>query len=255
VKLLLRFRSCRYPFLVCAYLAALLSCTHHYKISVDTYADRYLIPNGFSIGSSFAIFPDKEDSSIFSKEVSQKIAQILKDRGYKLESVKKADYVLVFNSAITSTTTKINVPKYIPGETHTTSGSVSGNSGYVGSYSERTESSGKIVYVEQDYTFFTRGVSVYVYDAKRYRKDKQEDQVWSGLAISSGENNDLRYVVDYLLVSVFSYFGDNTNKSVKINMAEDDEKVRHLRAELGDILPSGLAPLFGSPTETISSER
>jgi hypothetical protein len=245
--------SCR--FFACVALAFLCSCTRHYSISVDTYADRQFIPNGFRAGSSFAIFPAKDENPMFSKEVSQKISQILQDRGYRVESVKKADYVLIFNSAMTSTTTQINVPRYIPGQTQTTSGSVYGNRGYGGSYSEKTQSSGTTVYVPQDYTFFTRGLAVYVYDAEMYRKHEKEEQVWSGLAISSGENSDLRQVIDYLLISVFSYFGDNTKKSVKIDMAEDNEKVHKLRSELGVILPSGLAPLFSSSGGAVSMEE
>jgi hypothetical protein len=235
-------------------LAFLCSCARHYSISVDTYADKQFIPAGFKPGSSFAIFPAKEENPMFSKEVSQKIAQILKDRGYRVESANKADYVLIFNSGITSTTTKINVPRYIPGQTQSTSGTVYGNRGYAGSYSEKTQSSGTTVYVPQDYTFFTRGVAIYVYDAEMYRKHEKEEQVWSGMAISSGENSDLRDVIDYLLVSVFSYFGDNTKKNVKISMAEDDEKVHKLRAELGVILPSGLAPLMNSGGGMVSME-
>jgi hypothetical protein len=55
---------------------------------------------------------------------------------------------------------------------------------------------------------------------------------------------DLRHVIDYLLVSVFGYFGDNTHKKIEINMSEKDEQAQKLRSEIGDIPSSGLAPFF-----------
>lgn len=231
------------------------SCTRHYSISVDTYADKQYIPKGFPANSSFAISPGKDENQMFSKEVSQKIAQLLKDRGYRTDVPGKADYILVFNSAMTSSTATVNVPRYVPGQTQTTTGNVYGNRGYGGSYSEKTQTSGTTVYVPQTFTYFTRGLAIYVYDAETYRKHSREEQIWSGIAISSGENSDLRQVIDYLLISVFSYFGDNTKKKVQISMPTDDEKVQKLRMELGAILPGGLAPIFRSEANSISMEN
>ena len=238
---------------LCPLLILFSSCTRHYSISVNTYSDKQFIPNGFPPGSTFSVAPGNDTNPMFSKEVTEKISQILRNRGYEIADFNKADYILVFNTAITSSTTMINVPKYVPGQTQTKSGAVYGTYGYAGSYNEKTESSGSTVYVPEEYTYFTRGVGIFVYDAKLYRKKKIEEQVWSGMAISSGENSDLRDVVDYLLVSVFGYFGQNTKKNIDIYMSDRNQHVKQLRGELG-VIPFGLEGVFQEPTPNSSSE-
>jgi len=227
----------------CVMLLFLCSCTRTYYVDVDTYADRKQIPNGFPPGSSFVVLPDETDVGAFSKEMTQKIDQMLEDRGYDVVSANKADYYLVFKTSMTSAESTVCVPIYTPGSSQTTTGNVYGSRGHA-SYSETTKSSGTTDYVNQSYTYFIRGVGLHVYDAHTYRKHKKEDLIWSGIAISSGSNSDFRDVVDYLLVSVFKYFGDNTKKSVSMTISADDERVEKLRSNLGDIIPSGVSSLL-----------
>jgi hypothetical protein len=62
-------------------------------------------------------------------------------------------------------------------------------------------------------------------------------------------------VADYLLIAIFSYFGDNTKKNVRIDIAEDNEKVQRLRSAFDAILPSSLAPLFNSSSGEVLIEK
>lgn len=175
----------------------------------------------------------QEDNQMFSKEVTQKIGRILESRGYFVtENVRKADYALLFNFGITSTQTTINVPKYIPGQSQTTQGSVYGSSGGYGSYQQTTQTSGTTVYVPENYIFFTRALAIDVYDAKLYRKNKKIEELWKANAISSGESGDLRYIIDYLLVTAFAHFGGDTGKYVEKELSVDDREVRKLRGEI-----------------------
>jgi len=234
----------------CVSLAFLCSCTRNYSIVIDTYADKQCIPQGIRSGSSFAIFSAKDENPLFSKELAQKIAQVLNNRNYNVESIEKADYVLLFKSSISSTTQQISVAKHIPGETQTKNRTKKSGE----SYSETITSSGTTVYVPEDYTFFTGNLNIYVCDAESYRRDKKEKQIWSGFAISSGKENDLRQLVDYLLIATFSYFGEDTKKSVKIDMAQDNEQVRQLRSTSDRRFPEEWAPCNSSNKPSLIEE-
>lgn len=213
----------------------IFSCARDSHLTTSTFVDTKTLPQGFAQGSSFALLPMQKDNQLFSKEVSQKIEKILEGKGYTVKNPDKADYYLLFNFGMTSSTGTINVPRYIPGGTEKKEGSIYGVGGSV-QYQEQTQKAGSTVYVPQTYTFYTRGLLVAVYDAKIYRKTKKEEQVWQGFSVSSGESDDLRQIIDYLLVSVFKYFGKNTYKNIETNINERDEEVKKLRGELSSTI-------------------
>ena len=215
--------------LVVVPLLLLCSCgKQKLLISTNSFADVQAIPNGFSKESSFFVEPMKEDNQLFSKEVSRKIEIILKEKGYSIKSAEEADFYITFNSDMTSQTSIVNVPKYIPGQTQTTSGNVNGSKGTI-SYNEQTQTSGSITYVPQEITFFIKAIFIQVYDAKLYRENKKEIQVWSGSAMCSGDNCNLRSTIDYLLTTAFKYFGKNTQEYVCTTQNYKDKEVEKLR--------------------------
>lgn len=206
-------------FLLCVPLV-LTSCVRQIGVTSSTFADPISIPTGFPRGSSFCIVQKQKDNLLFSKEVSRKIAIMLQDRGYSVvDCVEDADYCLHYDFGITSSTSTISVPKYIPGQTQITQGSThtyGRSSGGYTAYQEETQLSGTTVYVPEEYTFFTREMIIKVYDIHSgiFKKNKRQDQVWQGSAMSCGESSDQREIIDYLLTSVFKHFGKNTKKDI-----------------------------------------
>jgi hypothetical protein len=234
----------------------LCSCSRHYEIVINSHADSHFIPHGFPCGSSFAIVSASTNKAMFSKETKNKIAVLLKENGYKLASPRMADYLLVFNSDITSKTVTVHVPVYSPGQTQTTTGNVnttnpSGWQRSSSTYSSTTQSSGTTTYVPREYTFFIRGVSLHVYNAHFFRSSKEEDLVWSGSAVSSGENGDMRQVIDYLLVAIFDRFGTDTKRGITVDISENDKEVKRMRSELA--VAPGLISIF--PSGSVSMDE
>lgn len=218
-------------FFILALLPLLLASCVRYYVSTNSFIDSDFLPKGFPKNSSFAIVPSEEYNALFSKEVARKISKILEDRGYQVSNIDKADYYLFFDFGIESSTTTINVPKYIPGQTRSTQGNVYGSHGGYVHYQEKTQSSGTTVFVPESYTFFTRELTITVYDAKAYRKKKLENLIWHGRSVSSGSNGDLRQTIDYLIVTTFDTFGISTGKIVSSEISESDRRVRWLRGE------------------------
>lgn len=178
-------------------------------LNISSFVDQKKLPDGFSGASSFFVVTDKKKDPLFEKEICQKIEEQLDNQNYIIEDLEDADYYLTFTYDITSTTSVVNVAKYIPGETTVTSGSIYGQYGWYGGYTEQSQSSGSIVYVPETYTSFNKFLFVRVYDADLYRKTNVEDVLWEGSVISCGENNNLRTFINYLLQSLFKCFGKN----------------------------------------------
>jgi hypothetical protein len=201
------------PFLVLPLLSA---CRKRVHITTNTFADVQAIPGGFEEGSSFAVIPASKENQLFNKEISHKIARELQTEGYQVKPAKeaaKADYCLVFGYGITSSTNTVNVAKYIPGERQVKQGFIAGRRDVV-DYEEVTETSGTTVYVPEEYTVFKRELMMQVYDAKLYHKDKQEELVWQGTAVSVGDCSDLRLIIDYLIGALFNHFGESTGMNL-----------------------------------------
>lgn len=219
-------------FVLASILAAsicLTSCTQKYLVSTNTFIDSKIIPQGFPQNTKFVVIP-VDGKSLFSDEIRHKIEKILESKGYLIaHDTSKADYGVFFDCSISSEAGTITVPRYIPGQTQTTKGNVYGSYGNFASYNQTTQSSGTTVYIPQDYIYYIRTLQVSVYNVDRLQNHKLELPIWSGSAVSSGENGDLRTAIDYLLVSTFDHFGKSTGKIVQRSLKTEDEAVVRLR--------------------------
>ncbi|MBF5060040.1 hypothetical protein [Candidatus Neptunochlamydia vexilliferae] len=221
-------------FLAFSMLAAIFSsCTRYYHIEANTFVDSKTIPNGFHPGSSFAIHPFEKEQTFLEKEVSQKIEQILVDKGYHVVPPNKADYYLTFSISMTSSTHIVQVPEYVPGKTKTKKGSYGGIE-----YEEEITEDGDVIYVPEEQTLYHGELIVIAYDPILYKHSKEDSKIWEGTAINSDENKDLRQVVDYLLVSLFEYFGKGTKRSIEVEIQENSEEVKKLRDQMVGLLRS-----------------
>jgi hypothetical protein len=219
-------------------------CQRQIKISRSTFADTEQIIDGFSEHSSFILLPTSEENNneLLDKEVGKKIATVLKDNGYStVKQVKDADYCLFYTYGMKSETRTINELKYIPGQTIITTGSASGtyghlgNCGYYGQHQQQTQSSGTFVYLPEQYTFYSKFLTCRICDkingTKPPLKGKSEDTaLWYGAVVNDDPNGDLRATLDFLIISLFDLFGENTQEINTITMYEKDRRVMSLRS-------------------------
>lgn len=217
-------KSC-YVLLCIPLLLSLSGCVH---VTSTTFANKRKIQYGFPVGSSFCIVPAQNANKLFVKEVEDKITGMLEQRNYFLTDAESADYYLTFDFGMDQSTRMVSSPRYVSGQTKTThgdsyySGSIRSN-GYqpvnstyngCGNHQKQSKTSGTVVYVPEEVTTFSRNLTMTVYDAKRYRSSKTEEQLWRATANSFGRTGDLRLIIDYLLKSVFKNFGKDTEKNV-----------------------------------------
>lgn len=208
-------------------ICGLSSCTRYIDIHTNTFADRTIIPQGFPYGCSFAILSEKDDSSMLNKEVKHKIGRILRDSGYALKDPSEADFHLYYTFDMESDTRIVHVPSYIPGPSETTKGRINSSKEGEVKYEETKESSGIVIYTPQEVTLFHRKLHVAVFD-------RHEEEVWEGQSMSTGAAADLRDTIDYLLVSAFNYFGENTKKDLSVRLDEKNPTIQWLKEERDD---------------------
>lgn len=202
------------------------SCTQYY-VTTNAFADPEVIPGGFESGASFAIVSTHQNDKLFSKEVSHKIGKLLTSQGYVVRDSLDADYILSFDFGMESFTETVQVKKTIPGEKVKKHGNVKvhGDKHSNKSYEEETESSTQVIYVPEERTYYSKKLSIFVCP----RDAAQKDDVWNVTTSCSGSNNDLREIVDYLLVSSFRHFGHNTHKKIVTAFDKDADEIKNLR--------------------------
>ncbi|MBD3273319.1 DUF4136 domain-containing protein [Candidatus Dependentiae bacterium] len=186
------------------------------RITTNTFANKEIIPKGFEKGASFSIKAKQKGDPLFVQEVSQKIATLLKENGFKVKE-NNADYKLNFSFAMEKSTHTRDVPVYIPDY----------GPWYYYDYYPYYRYRYRVVYVPEQYTLFNKILLIEVYE-KGFWKNKP---IWQGIAHSYEEDSDLRDAIDYLLVTVFKYFGKNTPKRIRSKIEENDSNVNKLRQD------------------------
>lgn len=192
------------------------------RITTNTFADQEVIPEGFERNASFSISTKQRGDRLFTQEVSQKIATILRDKGFVAKRTADADYTLNFSFGMKKSTHTRDVPVYVPDYGHWYYHDYHYPYGYGYGY--------RITYVPEEYTLFNKILLVEAYKNSGSKTEKAVP-VWQGTAHSYEEDSDLRDAIDYLLVTVFKHFGRNTKKYIQSKMAEDNQEVKKLREE------------------------
>jgi len=210
-------------FTACLFLSG---CIGYYPVRVNGYLDTYSNKKNITPGSSFFI---EEDSSaknpIFESEVKSKIAKLLVQNSYTLTDYGTSGFLIRFNYAISPGKTVSEVrPVYSPGgteiiDTHTSTGKT--KTSYV-------SLPGYTTYVPYKFTVYTSSLTLYVFDGDSVRKDKGSKPIWIGEASITGQNQDLRQVINYLLTAVFEDFGKDTGKSIIVNISEKDAVLKSI---------------------------
>lgn len=206
----------QYLFLLFPLLFCLAGCV---RVSSNTLSNKRKIPQGFPFGSSFCIVPAQKNRQLINQEVADKISTFLdkQDMNYTITDRNRAHYLLVFDFSMSRSKNRVNSLAYIPGTTQKKSGNAHGSNNWGSSnkldYKEETINSGSFVPTTQDEITFTRCLTITIYDAGTYRKNKKEE-IWFASAVSSGSSDDIRQIMNRLLESVFKNFGKDTKKNV-----------------------------------------
>ncbi len=199
-------------------------CMKQIHVVSNTVVNKKAISSGFAIEDSFSITPRDMEDNLFTTEITEKIEASLNSFGYTVNQ-STPDYFIYFKHEVESSQELVNTPKRIPGEIKSTQGygHAHGN-GYTPfgphhaseciHYQEITTTSDSIVYVPEMVTVFTHTITLEVYQTNQFLLDKKQKCVWEGSATCCDNCGDQRYIIDYLLKSLFKYFGKSTKKNI-----------------------------------------
>ncbi|MBL8012398.1 MAG: hypothetical protein JNN05_00985 [Candidatus Omnitrophica bacterium] len=165
------------------------------------------------------------ENPLFDQEIAGKIKQLLQNDGYAVSAKSDAQFSLAYayemDQGLTVTET---VSEYHPGDVLYHSGRFKVN-GQEGTYSNYETTPGYITHVPVDTVVYTRKLVLTVHDIK----DADARPVWIGESFSQGTHDDLREMIDYLLVGAFRSFGKDTQKSLRTVIPFNDPEVMMLR--------------------------
>lgn len=216
-------------------LSILLLCTcscaqHKIKIRNTAYSDIETIPTGFAKNSSFTLYVTSridgsdENNSLQARELEQKMALLLKDKGYAIATTRdQSDYCLVFNYGVETHTEKITVPRTTQKST---------GYGFYGNY--RSES---IAYVPEQQTIYTTFVSCNVYDTQDYiaasrEKSKKNGRapqaIWHSKAVTINKDSNIREYLDALVISLYDLFGKSLRGTKEVKTSTHSARVASL---------------------------
>jgi len=184
-----------------------------YDVRVNGFSE---VPRPIMDRASMYVTADgNSHNPLFVKEVKAKIEYLLSQHGYALNADEsKADYRLTFKVGVASHLVTNYSDSYFA-----TSGAYGWNRmGYSYSYFPTLE----MLYDEL--------LTIKVFDNRPVGTAKADVPVWIGEAATSGYYANVREGVNYLLVGVFEYFGQNTKKQYEMDINSDDPRIKRIAA-------------------------
>lgn len=160
-------------------------------------------------------------------EIAGKIKKLLQDYGYIVSSKTDAQFYLGYDYEMDrGRTVTETIPEYHPGDVLYHSGRFTVN-GQEGTYSNYETTPGYITHIPVDTIVYTRQLTLTLRDSP----DTKAKPVWIGETYSQGTREDLREMIDYLLVGAFRSFGKDTQKASRIVIPLNDPEVLMLRGQ------------------------
>jgi len=209
----------------------LTSCAKKINISHMSYANKKAIPQGFPLGSSFVIESLDHENTMIEQDIAHKIELILQDKGYSIKESHLAQYCLLFNYRIQQTKRTEDVVTFVPGKVINSYRSAISN-GNTKLYQDRIETPGKFVTVPEVHILFAKSIVIQIFNAQSYRQESAPRLIWQGSAQYCDENNDLRDVLNYLLITALRDIGIDTQKNVITTISSDDKEILQLHNQL-----------------------
>jgi hypothetical protein len=196
-----------------------------HNINVNGYTDP-AAPAGLVPGSTFFVIENqKAQNPLLEKEIARKINRLLTNKGYSLAAYGQAQYYLFFSYGIgQERAASVAMPDVSYGF------GIGGGSGRGYGWG-----GGSFVFAAPFFTFYPgpesrydRWLLINVADGKYYREKGEFRTVWVGEARSTGTSQDIRVVIDYLLLADFQQFGQNTGKAISVEVNEEAPRVQGL---------------------------
>jgi hypothetical protein len=182
---------------------ALAGCSGSYIVGVNSFAEtKNPVPQGTCI---YVTSEPNSKNHLFDKEIKAKIVELLSSHGFQPVDDPKAEYHLTFNYEIRFHTAE--------------------NVGSVGS-NNLTEGYN----VEVNSGFYAPDVRTVWDEVLLIKIFRGSNEVWAGKAITSRDYEDKRQTIDYLLVGVFEFFGQNTGGQKNIEIKGKDRRIAALES-------------------------
>lgn len=211
--------------LICSVL--LIGCASGITVRTSGFLDQE--SQSFASGARIYVAVDpKSENPLLDAEIGRKIELLLKDRGYQVSPRSEAQLILRYVYGIDQGKVMTDmVPEFRPGDVTYETGRYRTN-GQEGTYSQYSTTAGYIAHVPVDKVVYLRNLTVKVFEVK----DQDEGHpVWIGESRSSGVSEDLRSMIDYLLIGTFRSFGKDTQRVKTTVISTNDSEVLRLRGQ------------------------
>lgn len=207
-------------------LLILLQGCASYTVRVDGFRNPDK-PLTISPGTTIHVVEDKEAKNpLLDKEVTGKLESMFKAKGYTISQFDNPVYYVLHGYGIGhERTITRTMPLYQPGGTATVT-----KTGPKGTSYSTVQLPGTTTYVPYTTSVSDKWLSLKIIDGKDYRDSGKTTDIWIGEAYVTGENGDLRDIINYLIVGIFDHFGENTGRKIPVNIPQDDPRVRALSA-------------------------
>ncbi len=209
---------------------AIPGCAAH-RVKINAYLSReFSFPEPRSDASVSIVVGSEPHEPLLEAEVARKIEYLLRRGGYDVVEQDQSQYVLTSWLSIDRGTTETDVyPVYDGGGFATAS--IYSHHGWI---SATTHVPGRTSYVPYTYTYFTRQLSLTLYQRGRWESAEDDElgpaAIWRCSANSTGKSTDLRSVANYLLAAAFEYFGQDSGQEVRVRFARGDQRIRTIHA-------------------------
>jgi len=209
--------------LLIIFTLGLQGCAVSYNVKVDGFSDP-IKQSHMAPGSTIYVIEDKNAKNpLLEKEVVTKLNIMLKLKGYNTEALADSKYYLLYGYGIGhERTITSTMPVYTPGKTATVT-----KTGPSGTSYSTIQIPSTTTYVPYSVTVTDKWLSIKIVDGDDYRASGKDNVIWIGEASVTGENRDIRYIINYLITAIYYYFGENTGKTITINIKENDPVIKN----------------------------
>lgn len=191
-----------------------VGCSRSYVVRVNGFLAR-----GRSVREKAAVYVAADTNShnpIFEEEIRGKIEKLLARHGFSaVPGEERADYRLDFTFGINRRQVTGFEPYYGPVSSF-------GFGGY------RRYYYGHAAYVPYTETYHDQWLTIRLSDTGRQDSAAKGKVVWVGEAATTQYSGDFRQTVDYLLLGIFEYFGQDTKKQMTLTIDQSDPRIMQI---------------------------
>ena len=191
-------------------------CTSTYMVHVNGFSE---VNEPIKENASIYVAVDPNSRNpIFDNEIKTRIETLLKQQGYvPAANAERLNYRLTFKTGLDSHSVSGYMPLYRP--------YFGFRDRYWGYY--HFDYYGYAPYID---TYYDQWLVIRVFATKPGAAAGTEQVIWIGEAVVASDIADLRQVINYLLVTVFGHFGQDTGRQIVVKIAPDDPRVLEISA-------------------------